>query len=217
MSDVLTKPIIIDLVADVVCPYCYLGWGRLKAAIAARPGLETHVNWRPFQLNPDMPAEGVDTKQHMARIIPDPARLKMAHDNLAQQGAALGLDFQFDKIQREPNTSGAHRLILWALQAGKQNAAVEALFRAHFTEGRFIADPEVLADIGAEIGLDRALVAAKLAAGAEVDFVRDAHAMAVRTGITGVPCTIFNSRFALMGAEAPERYLQALDQAAAEA
>jgi len=217
MTDVLTKPLVIDLVADVVCPYCYLGWRRLQQALAQRPGFDVQLTWRPFQLNPDMPAEGVDSAQHMARIIPDPERLKMAHHNLAEQGQPLGIDFQFGKIAREPNTSGAHRLILWATAAGNGKAAIEALFSAHFTEGRFIADPQVLADIGARIGLKRDTVLAKLAAGDDVGLVRESHQAAARAGVTGVPCTIFNNRFALMGAESPERYLQALDQAVAQA
>ena len=212
MSDVLTKPVTIDLVADVVCPYCYLGWRRLKQALSRRPGVTSAIAWRPFQLNPDMPAEGVDQAKHMARIIPDPGRLKAAHDNLAQQGAPVGIDFRFDRIEREPNTSGAHRVILWASAAGLADEAIEAMFFAHFTEGRFIADPEVLADVAQTVGLDRATVLADLKSGKDADTVRQSHQMAVRGGVTGVPCTIFDSRFALVGAESTDRFLQALDK-----
>ena len=212
MSEVLTKPVTIDLVADVVCPYCYLGWRRLRQALSRRPGVTAEIVWRPFQLNPDLPAEGVDQARHMARIIPDPGRLKAAHDNLAQQGAPVGANFNFDKIKLEPNTNGAHRVILWAADEGRQDEAIEAMFSAHFSEGRFIADPEVLADVAAKVGLDRAAVLARLKAGEGVDMVRQSHDMAVRGGVTGVPCTIFDSRFALVGAESTDRFIQALDK-----
>jgi predicted DsbA family dithiol-disulfide isomerase len=216
MTDVLTKPIRIDLVADVVCPYCFLGWGRLKQALGQRPDLNTAITWRPFQLNPDMPAEGVDSKTHMARIIPDPAGVKRAHDGLTQQGKAAGLEFNFDRVVREPNTSGAHRVIMWADSAGKQSEAIDAMFAAHFTDGKFIADPEVLGDVAASIGMDRDLVIAKLKAGDDAEAVTQSHMMAARAGITGVPCTVFNNKFAVMGAESPDRFLTALDKAAAE-
>ncbi|MEO6377259.1 MAG: DsbA family oxidoreductase [Caulobacteraceae bacterium] len=212
MSEVLTKPVTIDLVADVVCPYCYLGWRRLRQALSRRPAVTAQVSWRPFQLNPDLPAEGVDQARHMAKIIPDPGRLKAAHDNLASQGAPVGIDFQFGKIEREPNTSGAHLVILWAAAEGRQDEAIEAMFSAHFTEGRFIADPEVLADIAATVGLDRATVLQRLKAGKDAESVRQSHEMAVRGGVTGVPCTIFDSRFALVGAESTDRFVQALDK-----
>ena len=212
MSEVLTKPLTIDLVADVVCPYCYLGWRRLRQALSRRPGVTAKVVWRPFQLNPDLPTEGVDQARHMAKIISDPGRLKAAHDNLTQQGAPVGANFNFDKIKLEPNTNGAHRVILWAADEGRQDEAIEAMFSAHFNEGRFIADPEVLADVAASVGLDRAQVLADLKAGKDAETVRQSHEMAVRGGVTGVPCTIFDSRFALVGAESTDRFVQALDK-----
>lgn len=212
MSEVLTKPVTVDLVADVVCPYCYLGWRRLRQALSRRPAVVVQLAWRPFQLNPDLPAEGVDQAKHMAKIIPDPSRLKAAHDNLAQQGAPVGIDFRFDKIEREPNTNGSHRVILWASAQGRGDQVIEAMFSAHFTEGRFIADLEVLADVGASVGLDRATVLADLKAGKDAEVVRQSHEMAVRGGVTGVPCTIFDSRFALVGAESTDRFVQALDK-----
>jgi predicted DsbA family dithiol-disulfide isomerase len=188
----------------------------LKQALGQRPDLQTEIVWRPFQLNPDMPAEGMESKAHMARIIPDPAGVKRAHDGLTQQGEAAGVRFNFDKVVREPNTSGAHRVIMWADSAGKQAEAIEAMFAAHFTDGKFIGDYEVLGDIAASIGMDRDTVIAKLKAGDDADAVRASHMMAARAGVTGVPCTIFNNKFALMGAESPDRYLMALDKAAAE-
>jgi predicted DsbA family dithiol-disulfide isomerase len=216
MTDVLTKPIQIDLVADVVCPYCFLGWGRLKQALGQRPNLQTEVVWRPFQLNPDMPAGGLDSKTHMARIIPDPAGVKRAHDALTQQGKTAGVEFNFDKVLREPNTNGAHRVIMWAASVGKQAEAIEAMFAAHFTDGKFIGAVDVLGDVAASIGMDRDVVVAKLTAGDDADAVRTSHRMAAQAGVTGVPCTIFNNKFALMGAEMPDRYVMALDKAAAE-
>jgi predicted DsbA family dithiol-disulfide isomerase len=209
----MTRPLAIDLVADVVCPWCYLGWRRLKTALAARPNVDGRITWRAYQLDPSLPEEGVDRKAYMAAKFKDPARLKAAHDALVAGGLEEGLTFNFDQIDKTPNTNAAHRLIRWAHGAGLQEVMIEALFAAYFTDGRDIGDPTVLADLAEGAGLDRLTVLNLLAEGVDKEAVAREHAMAVQSGVTGVPFVIFGGKLAVVGAEAPERIVAAIDQA----
>ena len=147
----------IDVVSDVVCPWCYLGEKRLEAALAEEPSPIT-VRWRPYQLDPTIPEGGLDRAEYMARKFGADGRLKTVHDNLARLGAEIGLDFAFDRIKRAPNTLDAHRLVRWAASANVQRDVVDRLFRAYFTEGRDIGDRAVLLDIAAECGMDASIV-----------------------------------------------------------
>ncbi|CAN5164948.1 DsbA family protein [soil metagenome] len=207
------QPLLIDLVADVVCPWCYLGWRRVKSAVALRPDVEPLIVWRPYQLDPTLPEQGVDRKAYMAGKFKDPVKLKAAHTALTEAGAEDGILFNFEGIALSPNTSAAHRLIRWAHGAGKQDAVVEGLFSAYFTEGRDIGDPRVLADIGAGAGMDPVVILQLLAQGADEETVAREHAMAVQGGITGVPFAIFGGRLAVVGAESRENIAQAIDKA----
>ena len=206
---------IVDVVADVVCPWCYLGWRRLKSAIALRPDVDATLIWRPYQLDPSIPEEGTDRKAYMAAKFKDPTRLKASHDALVEGGAEDGITFNFDTIEIAPNTNAAHRLIRWALSAGVQDAVIEALFAAYFTHGRDIGDPVVLADIAEAAGMERLVVLQLLSEGADKESVSREHAMAVQGGVTGVPFVIFAGKVAVVGAETPKRIIEALDQAAA--
>ena len=203
----------IDFIADVVCPWCYLGWRRIKTALAMRPDLKATVVWRPYQLDPTLPEEGVDRKAYMAAKFKDPERLKASHDALVAGGAEDGIVFNFGVIEKSPNTNAAHRLIRWALTAGVQDAVVEALFEAYFTHGRDIGDPMVLADIAERAGMERLVVLQLLSEGADKESVTREHSMAVQGGVTGVPFAIFAGKVAVVGAETPERILEAIDQA----
>ena len=211
------QPLLIDLVADVVCPWCYLGWRRVKSAVALRPDLEPLIVWRPYQLDPSLPEQGVDRKAYMAGKFKDPVKLKAVHTALVEAGAEEGIVFDFDAIALSPNTSAAHRLIRWAHGAGKQDAVIEALFAAYFTDGRDIGDPQVLAQIGAAAGLDPAMILRLLAEGADKDVIAREHAMAVQGGITGVPFAIFGGKLAVVGAESRENIAQAIDRVLAAA
>lgn len=208
-------PMVIDVVADVVCPWCYLGWRRLKSALALRPDLEAQLVWRPYQLDPTLPEEGVDRKAYMAQKFRDPEKLKAVHAALVEGGAEEGIRFDFEAIEIAPNTNAAHRLIRWALTAGVQDRAVEALFEAYFTRGLDIGDPMVLADIAEAVGMERQVVLQLLSEGADKEAVAREHAMAVQGGVTGVPFVIFGGKVAVVGAESPERIAQAIDQALA--
>jgi len=204
-------PFQIDFVADVVCPWCYLGWARLNAALAARPDLRAQVLWRPFQLQLDIPDEGLPYAEFMAGLFPDAERRRQMDQRLADMGSAEGLDFRFDRMTVRPNTNAAHRVIRWAGPEGGELAP--AIMRAHFSEGRDVGDPGTLAAIAAETGLDLGDVAARLRSGEDRQAVDQDCVAASRAGIAGVPFMIFAGRTALSGAESPERILHAIDKA----
>jgi predicted DsbA family dithiol-disulfide isomerase len=201
----------VDFVGDVVCPWCYLGWTRLNAVLATRPELGAQVVWRPFQLQFDIPDEGLPYAAFMAGLFPDADRRRKMDQHLAAIGAAEGLDFRFDLIPVRPNTNAAHRVIRWAGLGGGDLA--QAIMRGHFSEGRNIGDPETLAGIAREAGLDLADVAARLRSDEDRRAVDQDCVAASRAGIGGVPFMIFAGRTALSGAESPERILYAIDKA----
>lgn len=204
----------VDYVADVVCPWCYVGWARLKRTLRLRPEVAFQIRWRPYQLNPELPPEGVDRKALMAaKFGADPDRLAGMHAALMQQAAEDGLDLKFDEIEKSPNTNAAHRLITWAELEGKGPQVAEAVMRAYFTELRDIGDASVLTAIAAENGMDATAVARRFEQGAGKDFVDQACDTAMRSGIQGVPFMIFADRVAVSGAHPPEELVKALDKA----
>jgi predicted DsbA family dithiol-disulfide isomerase len=207
-DDILT----IDIVSDVVCPWCYLGEKRLEAALAEAPQPAV-LRWRPYQLDPTIPDGGLDRAEYMAKKFGKSGRLQTVHDNLTRLGAEVGLPFAFDKIKRAPNTLDAHRLIRWANSAGAQGKVVDRLFKAYFVEGRDIGDRRVLIDIASECGLDAKLVEKLLAEGAEVDLVREEIVQAQAIGVSGVPFFIFAGRLGVPGAQDPSVLVQAMAQA----
>jgi predicted DsbA family dithiol-disulfide isomerase len=207
-SEVLT----IDIVSDVVCPWCYLGEKRLEAALAEAPR-PVAVRWRPYQLDPTIPEGGLDRAEYMTKKFGASGRLKTVHDNLVRLGAEVGIHFAFDNIKRSPNTLDAHRVIRWANSAGVQGKVVDRLFRAYFVEGRDIGDRGVLIEIAGECGLDAGLVEKLLAEGADVDLVREEIAQAQAIGVSGVPFFIFAGRLGVPGAQDPSVLLSAMAQA----
>jgi predicted DsbA family dithiol-disulfide isomerase len=202
----------IDFIADVVCPWCYLGWRRLEKALAMRPDVQAEVVWRPYQLDPSIPEEGVDRRAYMAAKFTDPERRKAMVEALTEAAAEEGLDLKLTDIPISPNTNAAHRLIRWAQGQGLQQPVIEAVMRAYFTELRDIGDPVVLADIAEASGMDRMTVLKLLSKGADKDVIGHEHMMAVRAGVTGVPFMIFAGKVAAVGAEAPERLVAAIDK-----
>ena len=204
-------PLQVDFVGDVVCPWCFLGWARLKSALASRPELDAQVLWRPFQLQFDIPQQGLPYAAFIASLFPDAERRRQMDDHLTTLGAAEGLDFRFDLMTVRPNTNAAHRVIRWAGENGA--AMAEAIMRAHFSEGRDIGDPRTLAAIAADQGLDHQTVLDRLKAGDDIMAVDQECQSASRAGISGVPFTIFGSRVALSGAEAADRVQLAIDKA----
>ena len=202
----------IDVVSDVVCPWCYLGEKRLEAALVKAPQ-KVALRWRPYQLDPTIPAGGYDRGEYMAKKFGAGGRLQAVHDNLVRLGAEVGLPFAFDKIKRAPNTLDAHRLIRWANSAGMQGKVVDRLFKAYFVEGRDIGDRVVLTEIAAECGLDADLVERLLAEGADSEVVRQEVEQAQAMGVSGVPFFIFAGRLGVPGAQEPSALRQAMAEA----
>ena len=205
--------LVVDVVSDVVCPWCYVGKRRLEAALALREGPPVAIHWRPFQLDGTIPAEGLDRVAYMTRKFGSLDKIAGIHKRLTAIGAQEGIAFDFAAIRRSPNTLDAHRLIRWADGLDRQGDVVEALFQAFFVEGRDIGDRTVLADIAAEQGLDRAAAAAMLVSGTDVEFVTREIEMAHQIGVQGVPFFIFAGKLAVSGAEAADVLAAAMAQA----
>jgi predicted DsbA family dithiol-disulfide isomerase len=203
----------IDVVSDVVCPWCYLGKKRLERAIAGQPGEPIEVHWRPYQLDPSIPAQGLERRAYMINKFGNDGRIEAAHERLRALGAEEGIAFDFDKIARAPNTLDAHRLIRWAFVAGAQDRIVDRLFKLYFEEGRDIGDRALLIETAAECGIDREVVAKLFADGSDEEEVRAEIAQAQSLGVTGVPFFIFAQRFGVPGAQSVDVLATAIDQA----
>lgn len=207
----------IDVISDVVCPWCFIGKRHLEKALArwqaSRPELPVEVRWHAFQLNPDMPRAGVDRRTYLERKFGGPARAKEIYARVEAAGRNAGIAFEFDRMQVQPNTIQAHRLIAWAGTRGDASPLVEALFRGYFLAARDFTDDGVLADLAADAGLDRAEAAAFLASDALADEVRSDETQARDIGVQGVPFFIFDRKLAVSGAQPPEVLLEAMTEA----
>jgi predicted DsbA family dithiol-disulfide isomerase len=203
----------IDVVSDVVCPWCFVGKRRLEAALASTHSAAVAVRWRPFQLDPTIPPEGLERRAYMRAKFRDDARLADVHARLRALGAEVGIEFDFDAISRSPNTLDAHRLIRWAAASGVQGEVVERLFSAYFEHGRDIGDRSVLTEIAVQSGMDAEVVGLQFAGDDGIDAIRNEIAEAQEIGVTGVPFFIFASRFAVSGAQSAELLARALQSA----
>lgn len=210
-----TQPVRIDVVSDVVCPWCFIGKRNLEAALAQRPDLPVAVHWRAFQLNPDMPAEGMSRDAYMRAKFGDSAGGQM-YDRVKSAGQAAGIAFDFDAIKHTPNTVAAHRLIALAGQDSVQDAVVEALFTAYFQQGQDIGDRDVLAGIAQAAGMSEQAVGRLLQSDDQEAEIRAEDSIARQTGVNGVPCFILDRAFAVSGAQPPEMLVSAIEQALAE-
>jgi predicted DsbA family dithiol-disulfide isomerase len=202
----------IEVWADVVCPWCWIGETRLHRALKQRPEIEAEVVWRPFQLQPDLPREGKPWDEVIRTKFGGPERAKMMFQQVAAAGAQDDLRFDFNAIPSHPNTRDAHRLVLHAQQSGVGRQMAEALFAANFTEGRDVGKTGVLADVAAQVGLDRDRVARFLAGdelGREVD---ESQAEAASLGINGVPFFVIDGKYAFSGAQSLETFVSVLDR-----
>lgn len=206
----------VEVISDVICPWCYIGKRRLEKAVAVLDGShEVRVRWLPFQLNPQMPNEGVSRREYRTRKFGTWERSLELDAQLAGAGEAEGIHFAFDRMERTPNTLDAHRLIWLADKEGIQDAVVEALFLAYFTEGRDISNPQTLLDVVAEAGLDRRKAVGVLTSGGGQEAIREADELARRVRVEGVPFFVINGRVTLSGAQPPEAFLAAFKQALA--
>ncbi len=212
----MPSPVKIDVVSDVVCPWCYLGKHRLERAIA-KAGVPVTVEWHPYQLDPTIPPGGLPRDAYMRQKFGDLSRLEGAHQRLVELGKAVGIHYAFDKQKVSANTLDAHRLVLWAGEVGRQTEMVERLFQLNFIEGADVGAHDVLAEAAAAEGLDEAEIRARLAGDEGKDTVRAEIAMWQRAGVTGVPCFVLNRRYAVMGAQEIDVLADAILSAAEDA
>jgi predicted DsbA family dithiol-disulfide isomerase len=202
----------VDVISDVICPWCYIGKRRLEKAIAA-VDVQVRVRWHPFQLNPTMPKEGISRREYRTRKFGSWERSTELDARVIAVGETEGIHFAFDTIERTPNTVDAHRLIWLADQHGCQDAVVEALFRAYFTEGKDIGNQKTLIDVASESGLDRQFAETMLNSEAGQEVIAQAGERSRRHQVEGVPFFIINNAITLSGAQAPETFLDAFKQA----
>jgi predicted DsbA family dithiol-disulfide isomerase len=206
----------IDVISDTVCPWCYIGKRRLERAMKLRPQIQFDVRWRPFQLDPATPKEGVERRAYIERKFGSSEKVKPIHNALLEAGTAEDIAFAFDKIARTPNTINSHRLIRWSHGANVQDAVVELLFRRYFIEGADIGDIAVLSQIGADAGMDRELVEELLLSDADREKVEHEDTMARKIGINGVPTYLVGGKVLVTGAQDAEHLAHVIDRVAAE-
>jgi predicted DsbA family dithiol-disulfide isomerase len=196
----------LDIFSDPVCPWCYVGKANLDRALAAHPDHPFAIQWHPFQLNPDMPAEGVAKRAYLEEKFGGKARVDAIHERLREVARAAGVDLNPDKPQRMPNTLNAHRLIHWAGIEGVQQVVVDALMRAYWVEGRDIGDLDTLADIAGENGMDRDATLRLLQSDADADDILARDQDARKKGVTAVPTFLVAQQYVVSGAQPPETW-----------
>ena len=207
----------IEVVHDLVCPWCYLGIRRLFRTMRRRPDMLYELTWRPFLLNPDMPRAGMSRADYVIRKFGGEDRARRLYGSITEIGSAEGVAFRFDRIRRTPSSVDAHRLVRYAARYGSGREVVEALFAAHFSDGHDISEPAVLRAVAVSCGLDPAGVVAFLRSDDDVDAVHADNLRAHRLGINGVPCFVVAGRHAIAGAQEPEVIERLLDVAAIDA
>ncbi|MQX37914.1 DsbA family oxidoreductase [Roseospira navarrensis] len=212
-------PIRVEIVSDVVCPWCLIGYRQTRAAESRLAGaVRLDITWHPFELNPDMPPQGQGLREHVAeKYGATPAQSAAARARISALGADLGFRFAFSDDSRIVNTFAAHQLLHWAETQGHQTALQEALFAAYFSQGRDVSDPAVLADIAAEAGLDPVEAAAVLADGRCADAVRAAEQMWLGRGINGVPAMVFEGTYLVSGAQSVAGFVTLFERLASGA
>jgi predicted DsbA family dithiol-disulfide isomerase len=207
----------LDIFSDPVCPWCLIGKANLDRALESHPDHPFQIEWHPFQLNPGMTPEGVDKRGYLAARFGGEARLDQIHDQLREAARKSGVEMDPDTPKRIPNTLDAHRLIHWAGLEGRQTAVVSALFRAYWKEGRDIGDPQVLADIAAQSGMQRDVTLRLLQSDADADDIRARDTDARAKGVKAVPTFLIAQHYVISGAQPPELWGQVIDDLVAQA
>lgn len=216
----MTEPmkITVDVISDVACPWCFIGMKRLESAIAMVPEIEVTTRWRPYQLDPTIPPDGLPRKAYMLKKFGSQERIQEIHDHIVPVGEVEGIRFNFDAMEVSANTLDAHRLIRWAASekspTGAQGQIVRRLFEVNFEEAGNIADRATLARLAGEAGMDEGLTEVLLASSADVEAVQTEIQTSARMGITGVPCFLLEGKFAVMGAQEAEALADAIRQVA---
>lgn len=207
----------LDIISDPICPWCYIGKTLLDQAMAIRPDHPFKIEWHPFQLNPDMPAEGMDRREYLETKFGGKEGAIRAYAPVLERAEAAGLAIDFAAIKRTPNTLDAHRLLHWAGIEGCQDRMAMALFEAYFTEGRDIGDHEVLADLADSLSLDGAMIQRLLATEADRDAIRARDTQFREMGISGVPTFIVGGQHAVPGCQPAELWVKVIDDLTAAA
>jgi len=201
----MSDPVRVDVVSDVVCPWCFIGKKRLEQAIALNPDVPVEVHYHPYFLNDWIPPEGISREQYLTTKFGSPERYKEIATRVSAAAAQDGLLYAIDKVSRQPNTTDCHRLIHWADQIGKAPQMKQRLMELYFSEGADLSDKEVLVKAAADIGLDADEVTKKLASDDDLAIVSQRVEQAKSAGIQGVPFFIFDNAYAVSGAQAPEQ------------
>lgn len=219
MTQAEDSRITVDVISDVVCPWCFIGMKRLETAIGQLDGVAVDVRWRPYQLDPTIPAEGMPRHDYMLAKFGSQERLSQMGAQITELGEAEGIRFNFEAMQVAANTLDAHRVIRWAgspkAPEGTQSRVVRRLFEMNFEEARDIGDKAVLVEAAGEAGLDTALVEALLSSPADREAVSTEIATAAQMGIRGVPCFLLEGKYAVMGAQDADTLADAMRQVAA--
>jgi predicted DsbA family dithiol-disulfide isomerase len=214
MDDITEAPatVHIDVVSDVVCPWCYIGKRRLEGAISLTSDVKVEVNWRPYFLNPWIPREGIDRQTYLETKFGSPERYAVIAERIVAAAAMEGLVYSPDKIGRQPNTLDCHRLILWSRSATDPARMKQRLMELYFAEGADLSDSKVLIQAAVDVGMDGDLVRRLLASDAEVDRIEGEANAAKEAGIDGVPCFVFGGSVIVTGAQSPEYLASAIER-----
>ncbi|MEO1918848.1 MAG: DsbA family oxidoreductase [Paracoccaceae bacterium] len=196
----------LDIISDPICPWCYIGKAKLDHALEAAPDHQFEVNWKPFQLNPDMPAKGMDRREYLEWKFGGREGAIRVYGQIAKAAEETGLDIAFDKIKRTPNTLNAHRVILWARVEGKQSQAVSQLFHRYFREGQDISDIDVLVDVAITVGMNGEMIRRLLEGESDLAETIAEDKKAREMGVQGVPCFIIGASYAVNGAQNTETW-----------
>ena len=202
----------LDILSDPICPWCYIGKAHLDRALEAAGDHPFAVEWHPFQLNPDMPADGMDRRTYLEAKFGGKEGAVRAYAPVVENAEAAGLEIDFEAIKRTPNTLNAHRLIHWAGLEARQTPVVAALFKAYFVEGKDIGDTATLVEIAGNAGLDAAMVERLLASDADAEDIRARDAHARERGVTGVPTFVIANQHVLRGAQPPDLWAKVIEE-----
>ena len=212
-----TQPIKLDIMSDPICPWCFIGKAYLDKALSAHPNHPFLIEWHPFQLNPDMPANGMGRREYLEGKFGGKEAAVRAYAPVVESAKTAGVAIDFEGMQRTPNTINAHRLIHWAGIEGRQTAAVSALFKAYFTDARDIGDADVLIDIAKNVEMDANVVKRLLDSDEDLKLIQDRDKHSRKMGINSVPTFIIANQHAVPGAQPPELWAQVIADLTAQA
>jgi len=209
--------IYVDIVSDTICPWCYIGKRRFERALDLSGRNDIAISWRPFQLNPDMPSEGMTRDDYVRAKFGGGDRPRQIYQAIAESGREAGIEFQFSKIKRTPNTVLSHRLVYWSAKQERQDEVVASLFKAYFEDGLDLGDLDILVECAARVGLDREDARKFLQSDDGRQEVVASDVYARRLGINGVPCFIVNRKYAVSGAQPPSAFVEVFNLAERDA